>query len=98
MENGAGRGREGEAMPAIAQACLPAANVVLLTAEDGLGDTIRPRLDAANADLAKVVAFQGIRLSQGSLLPIYLRDHRHLSEEQTAWISGAPLACGAGSS
>ena len=29
-----------------------------------------------------------------SLLPIYLRDHRHLSNEQTAWISGLPLACG----
>jgi sugar phosphate permease len=29
-----------------------------------------------------------------SLLPIYLRDHRQLSDEQTAWLSGLPLACG----
>ncbi len=29
-----------------------------------------------------------------SLLPIYLKDHRHLNKEQTAWISGLPLACG----
>jgi ACS family glucarate transporter-like MFS transporter len=29
-----------------------------------------------------------------SLLPIYLRDHRRLSDEQTAWLSGLPLACG----
>lgn len=29
-----------------------------------------------------------------SLLPIYLRDHRRLSDEQTAWLSSLPLACG----
>jgi sugar phosphate permease len=30
-----------------------------------------------------------------NLLPIYLRDHRHLSDEVTAWLSGMPLACSA---
>src|SRR5262245_17169993 len=39
--------------------CAPA-GVVLLSAEDGLGDTIRPRLDAAGADVTKVVAITGI--------------------------------------
>jgi sugar phosphate permease len=29
-----------------------------------------------------------------SLLPVYLRDHRHLDDEKTAWLSGLPLACG----
>ena len=29
-----------------------------------------------------------------SLLPIYLRDHRRLSDEATAWLSGLPLAFG----
>jgi sugar phosphate permease len=29
-----------------------------------------------------------------SLLNIYLRDHRQLSDEDTAWLSGMPLACG----
>jgi sugar phosphate permease len=29
-----------------------------------------------------------------NLLPIYLRDHRGLSNEETAWLSGLPLACG----
>src|SRR5262245_9368622 len=29
-----------------------------------------------------------------SLLNIYLRDHRHLTDETTAWVSGLPLACG----
>jgi hypothetical protein len=35
--------------------------VVLLSAEDGLADTIRPRLDAAGADLDRVVALTGVR-------------------------------------
>ncbi len=34
------------------------AGVVILTAEDGLADTIRPRLDAAGADVSKVVALE----------------------------------------
>lgn len=29
-----------------------------------------------------------------SLLPVYLRDHRGLSGDATAWLSGLPLACG----
>lgn len=36
------------------------ASVVILTAEDGLADTIRPRLDAAGADVSRVVAIKGI--------------------------------------
>ena len=35
--------------------------VVLMSAEDGLADTIRPRLDAAGADATKVVAITGDR-------------------------------------
>src|SRR5438309_479207 len=35
--------------------CRPG-GVLLLTAEDGLGDTVRPRLEAAGADLTRVVA------------------------------------------
>jgi hypothetical protein len=34
------------------------AGVVCLSAEDGLGDTIRPRLEAAVADLSRVVGFR----------------------------------------
>ncbi len=29
-----------------------------------------------------------------SLLPIYLKGHRHLDDKATAWLSGLPLACG----
>lgn len=38
----------------------PQGSVVMLTAEDGLGDTIRPRLDAHGADPARVVCFEAV--------------------------------------
>src|SRR5829696_4119780 len=41
------------------QPCEPA-GVVLLSAEDGLRDTIRPRLDAAGADSEKIVALSTV--------------------------------------
>jgi hypothetical protein len=40
------------------QEAVPPASVVLLSAEDGIGDTIRPRLEAADADLSRVVVFE----------------------------------------
>lgn len=36
----------------------PAGGVVILSAEDGLGDTIRPRLEAAGADLTRIRGFR----------------------------------------
>lgn len=39
--------------------------VVLLSAEDGLGDTIRPRLEAAGADLDRVLSLATIRKPDG---------------------------------
>src|SRR5262249_52054467 len=63
----------GQAMPgAPAESALGPANVVLLTAEDGLGDTIRPRLEAAGACLARVVALQGFGKAEELLFPISL--------------------------
>jgi len=35
------------------------ANVVIASAEDGLGDTIRPRLDAMGADVSRIYAIDG---------------------------------------
>lgn len=35
--------------------------VVLLSAEDGIADTIRPRLDAAGADVSRIVALEAVR-------------------------------------
>ena len=39
--------------------------VVLLSAEDALDDTIRPRLDAAGADVSRVLALDGIPVPDG---------------------------------
>ncbi len=39
----------------------PPGSVVLLSAEDDVADTIRPRLDAAGADCGRVVAFQAVK-------------------------------------
>jgi hypothetical protein len=50
----AARVSAGKAFPDGAE-CEPA-GVVLLSAEDGLADTIRPRLDAAGADTTKILA------------------------------------------
>ncbi len=38
----------------------PVGGVVLLSGEDDVADTIRPRLDAHNADVSRVIALQGI--------------------------------------
>jgi len=38
---------------------IESASVVLASAEDGLGDTIRPRLDAMGADVSKIYAIKG---------------------------------------
>jgi putative DNA primase/helicase len=38
------------------------ADVILLNAEDGLDDTVRPRLDAAGADVSRIVAIEGVSM------------------------------------
>jgi hypothetical protein len=55
----------GARMPDGAPGLTGGAGVVLLSAEDGLGDTIRPRLEAAGADLARVFALRGIPTDDG---------------------------------
>lgn len=45
------------------------AGTVLLTAEDGLADTIRPRLDAAGAQCAHIVALKMVDSETGARLP-----------------------------
>lgn len=42
-----------------------AMDVLILTAEDGLGDTVRPRLEDMGADLNRVVALTAVRDSDG---------------------------------
>ena len=48
--------------------CEHPGGVLLLSAEDGLADTIRPRLDAAGADVTKVHAVQGIPIDDKGTL------------------------------
>lgn len=47
---------------------VPAA-VVLLSAEDGVGDTIRPRLEAAGADTTRVFVFDSVLDAEGTPRP-----------------------------
>jgi hypothetical protein len=56
------------------------AGVVILSAEDGLDDTIRPRLDAAGADCERVLALDKIADSQGPRLPVVPDDCGHILE------------------
>lgn len=44
---------------------LDVSSVLILSAEDGLGDTIRPRLEAAGADVSRVFAIQAVTVSEG---------------------------------
>lgn len=57
--------------------------VVLLSAEDGLADTVRPRLDAAGADVTRVHAVQELRLPNGTAKSPTLADVAYLEEVVT---------------
>jgi hypothetical protein len=72
----------GCAMPDDAPA-VPPADVVLLSAEDGLADTIRPRLDALGADVARIhhlavlragEAERAVQLADTAALEIAIRE------------------------
>lgn len=52
----------------------PPSAVVLLSAEDDLADTIRPRLDAARADVRRVSYLEAVRDANGSRRPVTLFD------------------------
>jgi hypothetical protein len=56
------------------------AGVVLLTAEDGLDDTVRPRLDAAGADVERVLALDKIPERDGPRLPVLPGDAIHIRD------------------
>src|ERR1043166_3285913 len=53
---------------------LERAATVLLTAEDGLGDTVRPRLEAAGADCSLVHAIEAFVRPDGELADLVLPD------------------------
>jgi putative DNA primase/helicase len=66
--------------------CVADGSAVLLSAEDGLADTIRPRLDAAGADCRRVFALTTLELPDGRLTPFTLAYIPQLE----ATITGAP--------
>ena len=73
--------------------CEESGDVILLSAEDGLADTIRPRLDAAGADVTSVHAMQGVPLdgTGEALRMATLADVdklRHWSIKGRGWSSG----------
>ena len=74
----AARVSRGQPWPDAPGAPHPAGGVVLLNAEDGLADTIAPRLDAAGADRRRIVSLDGVaadtRSSTSSERGFNLRD------------------------
>jgi putative DNA primase/helicase len=58
--------------------CMPRGSVVLLSAEDDLADTIKPRLIACGADFEKVHALTTIRMPNGRFGPFNLSYVPHL--------------------
>lgn len=56
----AGRVSAGTPWPDCPDSPVQAGSVVLLSAEDDIADTIRPRLSAAGADVNRIVAIQGV--------------------------------------
>lgn len=58
--------------------CMPVGSVVLLSAEDDLADTIKPRLVACGADFSKIHALTTIRLPNGQFGPFNLSYVPHL--------------------
>ena len=61
----AARVTRGDMMPDGARGLKSPRGVVLLGCEDGLADTVRPRLDAAKADVGRIVALQAVRDGEG---------------------------------
>ena len=76
----AARVSRGTAWPDCPQAQRAPGGVVLLSAEDDLADTIRPRLDAAGADVSRIVAIATVKrfspvLGKDVFEPFNLTDH-----------------------
>jgi hypothetical protein len=76
----AARVSRGQPMP-FAHRALSAANVLLLLAEDHLGGTVRPRLDAAGADCQRVFVFDSVSDDYGKR-PVTLPDDFHLLRQK----------------
>lgn len=56
-----------------------AGGVVILNAEDGIADTVRPRLDRHGADVDRIVAMTGVHRGDGKVSGFSLEDVRPLA-------------------
>jgi hypothetical protein len=69
--------------------------VLLLSAEDDLARTIRPRLDAAGADVSKIIAFEGVQAGDISHPPVLPLDvpamEQTITESRIALVIVDPL-------
>lgn len=79
----AARLSKGRAWPDGGQA--PLGRTLLISAEDGLGDTIKPRLDSADADLSMIAAWEGIQTSRGLQVANLLDHQKELEAAIEAW-------------
>jgi hypothetical protein len=71
--------------------CVEAAPVIVMSGEDDLADTIRPRLDAAGAEVSRVHALTTIRQPDGSLSPFNLESDLPQLEEALRTVEGTRL-------
>lgn len=74
----AARVSSGDLIPCGGGECFVRGSVVLLSAEDDLDDTVKPRLVAAGADTDKIFALTTVRQADGSLGPFDLSYIPHL--------------------
>jgi len=69
--------------------------VVLMSAEDGLGDTIRPRLEDMGANLSRVIALRGLIDDKGKERPLTLADldviEKAITEHRPALVIVDPI-------
>ena len=65
----AARVTTGRQMPDGADGLTDPAGVVLLSCEDDLADTVRPRLDVAEAKVSRIVHLSGVKDAEGTRLP-----------------------------
>lgn len=70
----------GKPMPGEVQERQPA-DILLLTAEDGLADTVRPRLEDMGGDPARVTVLAGVLDTHGERLPSLVHDVDLLEKE-----------------
>jgi len=60
----------------------PVGDVLFLADEDGLADTLRPRLDAARADTRRVHFIRGVRAENGDEAMVNLQNDPALIEAE----------------